>query len=669
MLSAETINKIAAGEVIVRPVSVVKELVENSIDAGAKKIAVTLEAGGKQSITVRDDGCGIAYKEVPLAFKRHATSKLSRLEDLEVLTSLGFRGEALSSVSAVSKVTITSKSLDEEMGSISEFEEGRLIDQRVCAYSGGTEIRIGDLFYNTPARRKHLARDQKEELLIKDLLNKLALSHPQIDFSLISRGKTIMDTTGAGSLLQVISLLYGENLSQNLIELEYENQPMLLKGFIGNLQTTRASREDQIFFINQRFIKSRALADAFEEAYSGYLMKNTHPLGIIFLDLPSRMLDVNIHPAKTEIKILNQSLIQILFRQGIREHLKKANLVVDIAEVVKAEQEEKPDFQPQVIQDSFIKKKEKLADEDISQSATDKRSTQPTSSASLTIPGEETQNSLYAKALKDKHIIEDSIIAKKDLVLPEIKIEDKAIPQAGCSNQIMEERINYQKSGQVQDSSDFIGQKPVSKNRLPRPDFLKMKLIGQLFDIYILLQSQDQVYLIDQHAAHEAFLTQEFESIFAGDHAIPSQQLLSPLTLKFRPKDKKAVVENLGLFKQMGFETEIFGEACLLVRSVPIILGETLELSFLEDFIAEYSGTGFAAWEDKNPLAEPIKNRLITMACKAAIKGGQALSESEIKVLLERLMELDNPFTCPHGRPIILRLKEYELMKLFKRVV
>lgn len=674
MLSAETINKIAAGEVIVRPVSVVKELVENAIDAGATKIAVKLIAGGKLLISVKDNGCGIAYKDVPLAFKRHATSKLSTLKDLDALSSLGFRGEALSSVAAVSKVTIISRSLDEEMGSISDFADGIMLDQRVCAYSPGTEIRIEELFYNTPARKKHLAKDQKEELLIRDLMQKLSLSHPEIAFSLMARDKSILDTTGADSLLQVISLQYGEKLSKNLVRLNYENQPMKLTGYIGNLQTMRSSREDQIFFINQRFVKSRALSEAFEEAYSGYLMKNNYPFGIIFLELPSRMLDVNIHPAKTEIKILNESLIKILFKQGIRDHLKKANLVVDVAEMVDSEPQTKREEEPQSVQKSFF------------EGATDEQEVDEKviiGAAKPQLVQDKSFKQLGADQLTIAHR-SDRLPDRQSVSANGINAVEKPLMHGGSdyllTDKIAERNLSYEKaesgreveiapSQELEETPSQEAQSDQAKSRLPRPDFTKMKCIGQLFNVYILLQFQDQLYLIDQHAAHEAFLTAELEKIFAETSAIPAQQLLTPLPLKFRPKDRKAIEDNLALFGKIGYEAESFGQDCLLIRSVPILLGQELDLSFLEDFISQYAGSGFSKWDDHHPLSEQIKSRLIMMACKAAIKGGQALSDDEIKILLKRLMTLDNPFTCPHGRPIILRLKEYELMKLFKRVV
>ncbi len=616
MLNPDTINKIAAGEVIIRPVSVVKELVENAIDAGATNINIHLEAGGKNMILVRDNGSGIAYNEVPLAFKRHATSKISKLDDLQTIDSLGFRGEALSSIAAVSKVTIITHAKDEEIGSISEFQNANLIHQRVSSFQRGTEIKIEDLFYNTPARRKHMEKDVKEELAIRDLLSKLVLSHPEISFELISRGKKMISTPGTSDLLKTIDLLYGQAISNHLIPLNYENKPMILKGAIGNLQMMRKTREDQIFFINNRYIKNRRLSEAFEDAYAGYLMKHQHPFGIIFIDLPGRMLDVNIHPAKTEIKILNESLIGLLFKQGIREHLKRANLIVDVA---KDWDSPSPELVIKDVSEPFIENYE------------------------------ESQRRLFYPSKE--------ILVRNNKFSPAIKNQELA----------------FFDSPKVEEGKEIISDKNkkdlLRPDLMARPDFLKMKIVGQLFNVYILLEGETEIFLIDQHAAHEAFLTHELERVFGDHKKIPSQGLMTPIPLKFRPKDMPDIERNIPLFKEIGYDCEVFGNDALLVRSVPILLGDPLDIEFLKMFILEYGTSDFEKWDKNNPLSEKLKARLITMACKAAIKGGQYLHQSEIKELLEDLMKLSNPFTCPHGRPIILKLKEYELMKLFKRVV
>lgn len=621
----DTINKIAAGEVIIRPVSVIKELVENAIDAGATRITVDIEAGGKNQMIVRDNGCGIAYHEVSLAFKRHATSKLTSIDDLETIESLGFRGEALSSVSAVARVQVTTCNDSEEVGSITLFEGGTLIDQRVCSYNHGTEMKVWDLFYNTPARRKHLEKDKKEEDLIRDLLEKLALSNPKVAFQVNSNGRSVLNTPGSGNFLDVISTLYGEKVASQLISIRFENSPMKLTGFIGDLTTMRSHREDQIFFINGRYVKNSHLSQALDSAYEGYTMKHQHPFGIVFIELPGRMLDVNIHPAKTEIKILNESLVMLLFKQGIRETLRNANLVVDIG--------------------GWENQKSKVEN----------------------IPNEKINDS---KELAKKMTNPDNFDLEKNQTMDKLKVnKDNSQIQNFSQTTLFEEKEMEQIA---EKSRLFKINDEVSTPRIQvaHPDFTKMKIVGQLFNTYILLEGVKEIYLIDQHAAHEAFLTQELEDVFDCGAVIPSQGLMAPMTLKIRPKDMERVLNTLETYKKLGYDCDVFGEESLIIRSVPVFLGEPQSSDLLKNLINEDLSEIEAVHREGQWLySSKIKDKIILMACKAAVKGGQTLTNQEMHGLLEGLMRLDNPFTCPHGRPIITRLREYELMKLFKRVV
>jgi len=625
MLNADTINKIAAGEVIIRPVSVIKELVENAIDAGATRVTVDIEAGGKNLMIVRDNGCGIAYNEVPLAFKRHATSKLSSIDDLESIESLGFRGEALSSVSAVARVQVTTCNETEEVGSTTIFEGGTLINQRVCSYGKGTEMKVWDLFYNTPARRKHLEKDKKEEGLIRDLLEKLALSNPGVAFQVNSNGRSVLSTTGSGNILDVVSTLYGGETASKLIPIHFENSPMKLTGLIGDLTTMRSHRDDQIFFINGRYVKNPRLSQALDGAYEGYIMKHQHPFGIVFLELPGRMLDVNIHPAKTEIKILNESLVMLLFRQGIRETLRNANLVVDIAVGSNESPLIEKTSMPKISEEKELHEKTPMSDD------SEQKRTKPSEKA-VGIPADLQTEIMFSGPLSQKKVNDQ--VAERTEVL---KTHD---PKSGA------------------------------KIRIAHPDFTKMKIIGQLFNTYILLEGIKEIYLIDQHAAHEAFLTRELESVFDHGTLIPSQGLMAPATIKIRPKDMPRVVNALDTYKKLGYDCDVFGEDSLIIRSVPVFLGEPQSSKLLESLINEEIFEIEEDHSDKQWLySSTIKDKIILMACKAAIKGGQTLSNQEIHRLLEDLMGLDNPFTCPHGRPVITKLQEYELMKLFKRVV
>ncbi|MGL4606907.1 MAG: DNA mismatch repair endonuclease MutL [Eubacteriaceae bacterium] len=630
MLNSETINKIAAGEVIIRPVSVIKELVENAMDAGATRITIELEAGGKNSMVVRDNGCGISYDEVPLAFKRHATSKLTRIEDLEKIVSLGFRGEALSSIAAVAKVQIKTSYKNEDIGSFTQFEGGELVNQRVSAYGMGTEIKVWDLFYNTPARRKHLEKDKKEEMIVRDLLEKLALSNPKIALTLIIDGKNVFSTFGTGLLIDVVSILYGEEIASRLIPVDYKNSPMTISGFIGDITTTRSHREDQIFFINGRYIKNSRLAQTFDDAYEGYMMKHKHPFGIVFLELPGNMLDVNIHPAKTDIKILNESLVLLLFKQGIRETLRNADLSVNVFSSKTKQKSEAEDV-------AFIESSSHV------QRFEDKGFQEP--------------------VIENSKINEKKRGEKKEEILT---FSEKPLPSPYEEKQEVIEKIMIRESKTL----EWYGEENKKKERIPRPDFTKMKIIGQLFQTYLLLEDQDEILLIDQHAAHEAFLTQELLEVFSLEKEMLSQLLLTPITVKLRPKELERVERGLPFYKKMGYQCDIFGENALIVRSVPILLGEPQNQELLIEIINEdIEADDLMEVTTKGIFSKEFKDRIISKACKAAVKGKQKLSSFEIQALLGALYETDNPYTCPHGRPIITKLKEYDLMKLFKRVV
>ncbi|WP_133965053.1 DNA mismatch repair endonuclease MutL [Eubacterium limosum] len=640
MLNNETINKIAAGEVIVRPVSVIKELVENAIDAESTRVSVAVEKGGKTSICVTDNGVGIAYNEVPLAFKRHATSKILKIEDLESIDTLGFRGEALSSISAIARVRITTKTAEEEIGSQSFFEGGAFINQRVCTYDRGTEIMVTDLFYNTPARQKHLQKDKNEEKLIRDILEKLSLSHPEISFTYVSDGREVFKTLGTGNLKDVIESLYGRDFFKGLRELNVENSPMRLGGYISDLTLTRSTREEQIFFINNRFVKNKSLSRAFEDAYEGYMMVHKHPVGIVFMDLPGRMLDVNIHPAKTEIQILNESLVSILFKQGIRDCLKAQNLVVDVSEVTAAPEPPEEAARPKIVEEavSFLSGESKnFTPVDEISKAQEDRSPAPQLPKTEAVP--------------------------QEAVSAEAERQTQKVPAAEKTEaHIPEPRPVFNETRPTADEMPGVAEPAPEYPRRKGPDFKNAKIIGQLFSTYILLEKGDEIIMLDQHAAHEAFLYQELKERFDQKSDFPAQSLMVPQPVEISVREADHFDELQPELMRYGFDCDLFGENTLMVRSVPIILGEPQDVSLLKAFI---EGRVYEDVSDPRNLIE----RIITMSCKGAVKGHQELSREEIETLLEGMSRLDNPYTCPHGRPIILKLREYELKKLFKRVV
>ena len=606
MLNEATINKIAAGEVILGPISVVKELVENSIDSGASYIQVEIENGGKKTIIIKDDGCGITFNEVPLAFSRYATSKISKVEELTQITTLGFRGEALSSLIAVAKVRVLTRDATEEVGSETIFEDGNMISQRVVNHSKGTMIFIEDLFKNLPARKKHMNKDSTEALKIQELMEKLAISHVNIRFSFKSNSKLVFQTVGDGSLKNVLSIIYGRNFVKNLISLDYTNEPMELKGYIGNINLMKNTKTDQLLFINGRYVRMPKLFSAFEEAYEGYIMQHKHPVGIIFLNLPPKMLDINIHPSKTNIAILNESLIKILFRQGIRQALTSSDLSINLGETNNDSQESRK----QIIEDKTQQTIENYLD--------------------------------YTDSLKN--IIEQ----KKDIPISDVPYEEtKEIPVK--QNKLMESNEVYSKP-----SINFSKKKTLNLSHA--------KIIGQLFSTYILLERGEDIVLIDQHAAHEARRYEELKLIHGDKRTVPIQILLNSIPLTTSKLNISRFNETSNILKKFGYDCEVFGNDSILVRSVPMILGEPQDphgvIEFLENNYSENKLGG-----------EELMERIILMSCKSAIKGNQHLTNDEILELMKKIEDLENPFTCPHGRPIILHLTKYELEKLFRRVV
>jgi DNA mismatch repair protein MutL len=626
MLDPHTIDQIAAGEVILRPVSVIKELVENAIDAGATRISVSVEGGGKKKMVIWDNGCGIPYNEVPLAFERHATSKLSTIGDLQQIQTLGFRGEALASVAAVARVQTTTRFETEEIGSETLFEGGKLINQRVCGHDRGTVMTVSDLFYNVPARQKHLGNAKTEAALVQDMMEKLAMSHPEIAVTYQSDGKRVFGTTGSGKLLEVLQSLLGRSFCDKLIPLDSQNEPMRLTGYIGDLSAMRGTRDLQFFFLNGRTVKNKGLSRSFEEAYTGYLMQHRHPVGVIFMELPGRFLDVNIHPAKTDIAILNQSLIDILFKQGIRETLRGSDLSIAIGDGGD---------------------EEASASDDAAQPA-------------------------EAAAPRQKPLEEQTAILPAQTRTPEVKKQPEAtavrkpasvskgsaLPYSAIQSDVSAEAEPVTR----EESAPFEKQEPSKIPPAGQVDFSNAQIIGQLFNTFILLEQGDEAILIDQHAAHEAMMYEELRDRFERREGFPSQQLMVPQPVKVEPRVIAAYETMAEELQRDGFDCDVFGDDTLMVRSVPVILGVPQEAELIAAFL---EGVTYDSEQEKDRQIQ----RIITMSCKAAVKGNQHLSGAEIRALLKQMTDMDNPYTCPHGRPVIFHLKKYELEKLFKRVV
>ena len=712
MLSPSTVDKIAAGEVILRPVSVVKELCENAFDAGASHIEIEVEKGGKRLIRIADDGIGIRYNEVPLAFQRHATSKISFPDDLDVLTTLGFRGEALSSIAAVAEVELTTRFREEEIGSRTIFSGGVCLNHAVAAYDRGTEVRVSDLFADVPVRSKYLRKDDEEETQIRRTAERLALSHPEVAITYISDGKKIFRTPGTGDLHAAAGAVLGRSIAKNLHPFRADNEPMKLYGLIGDLELRRSHRGLQIFFVNGRCVKSPVLTRAYEQAWEGLLMKHQYPAGIICLELPPKMLDVNIHPQKTEIRILNETLAVLLFRQGIRNALKDLDLTTGEAGNTASDPQNRPAAEDsrnytavqigstvRALRGSEIVplEDENSDSEKTETEASPKReATEEQTAAAFAKPVDldallsepepdapwiskyfpeekaaETESEYQGGAGRQKPSEEDTVripAAASSAGSPET---DDGIPENGTApissgatggGAVFEtDEADRRETESAEEAYErILAAYGPHRRRLDRPDLTKLKVAGRLFNTYILLEDRDTLLMIDQHAAHEAMLFEEFRQIFSKRTGFPMQSLMIPRQIAISKQEAEAFEKHVAQIRSFGFDAELFGEDRVAVRAVPVILGEPQDAGMILPVIALF---------DSGTDAEQGLDRIITMSCKAAVKGGQNLTDAEIRRLTEGLMELDNPYTCPHGRPVIMKLNEHELRKLFKRIV
>lgn len=610
VLDHETAAKIAAGEVITDPGAVIKELVENSIDAGSSRIDISILDGGKKEITVMDNGSGIMSEEVSLAFERHATSKIHRLEDLYELNSLGFRGEALASIAAISKVSLKTQSRKEDLGSYVRIHSDKTHMIR-RSFSPGTSISVEELFYNTPARLKHM---KKSNELSKDIIvlgENLALSHPDISFSLRVDGKSILKTPGDDNLHNCIYSIFGSEFGDSLISMDYENKPLEISGFLGKSNYTKSTRKYQYVYINNRYIKDAKISRAIEEAYENSIMINQHPVFIVNIRIPPHMLDVNVHPSKTKIKILNESLIFLLIKDGIRKTLRDKATVKEIA--------------PKI---------EKIYSED-------KSIVQQEMTPLLT---QETANKIEVLPKK----VTEKDIASKDISTGQVKEKDLFLP-------IKEEK---QKSKVVENHS--VAAKKTKDSQEFADYFKHTSLVGQLFHTYILFEGEDYILLMDQHAAHERVLFENLCEKLKNKDKI-TQQII-PLTMKLPPSDYALLINTIDVFQNIGFELDEFGDNTICLRGVPIFSNKVQDSSLLLDILQEV---------DKKvdiKKVDAFEELVIRLACKKAIKANKKLSPQEITSLIDSLIACDYPFTCPHGRPILVKLTKYEFEKQFKRI-
>lgn len=630
VLENSLINKIAAGEVIERPASVVKELIENSIDAGADSITIEIKEGGINLIKVTDNGVGIKKEEIKTAFLRHATSKIEKFDDLESILTLGFRGEALSSIASVSQVEVISKTKDEQLGNKVEIYGGKIINEQNIAANEGTTFIMRNLFFNTPARRKFLKKPSTESGYISDIINKTALGHPEISFKYINNNNVIIHTTGKNDLKETVLCIYGKSVCKKMIEINYKKDNYIINGLIAKPEMNRANRSYENFYINGRYVKSYTVNSAAEEAYKGKLLTGKFPIFVINMSIPANTVDVNVHPSKLEVRFENENLIYKMIYDTLNNALKNENLIpnVELDNKEIRELNNKKSFVNEIFNDNIYNKS------DIK--------------GQYNFENERKNNIVLGEPCKnDINFNENNVL----LDSPEIKIFKK-------SSYLNENIPNIKKHNDVSFPKEVIVHQSSS---LKENFFNNYKIIGQLFNTYWIVEQNNSMYLIDQHAAHERVLYEDIVNKVKNEEIV-SQRLLQPAVVNISEKEMQVIENNKNLLESFGFEIEILNFNACAIKSVPFIFKGPFDSGLFLDIIDML--------QDKNieSIYDIKLDSLASISCKAAVKGNNKLSYIEAKALIERILKIENPFTCPHGRPTIIEINKYEIEKKFKRI-
>lgn len=665
VLDEHIANQIAAGEVVERPASIVKELVENAIDAGSNKIDIAIEDGGLKSISVKDNGSGIAPDDCLIAFERHATSKIATGNDLFQIRSLGFRGEALPSIAAVSKLECISSAQSDGLGRRVVIEGGSLILNEDTAASQGTHIRVTDLFYNTPARLKYMKTIQTELTHISNYIYRLSLAHPAISFTFSHQGKVLLQTLGKGDLLQVIAAIYGAAIARQMIPAEGESLDYKLTGFIGKPEATRANRFGMSVIINGRYIQNFALAKAIMNAYHTLLPINRYPMAVLDIEMAPSLLDVNVHPSKLEVRFSKEQELLQFIEETIKEtlqqhvHIPRGTIKQPSAQVHEQLQWSPPPVERSSQQQATDRyQPPKQGD---MKAATSKQAELEMSSArelASTQPGDrndklEAQQWNRTQQPGDRDEKLEAQQSRQTFTQQQRRSSYNGSQQQGSGRlERMPEEVN-------EAMSQFLTAPQASEQR--KHTFPELHPIGQMHGTYIIAQNEDGLYLIDQHAAHERIFYEIFYNKFGSDLQY-SQDLLVPITLEFTPSESAIIQSHLALFEQVGVKLSLFGKHSFIVRSYPHWFVQGEEKAMIEEMVEWVIAEGKGI-----DVAKMREQFAITCACKAAIKANQHLSMAEIEALLHQLAQCKNPYTCPHGRPIMISYSNYELAKMFKR--
>ena len=736
LLDDLTINKIAAGEVIERPASVIKEMVENSIDAGANNITVEIKNGGISYIRVSDNGKGIAPDDLEIAFERHATSKIRKAEDLDVVTSMGFRGEALASIAAIANVEMTSKTESQDTGYKITVEAGNILDKQEVGCQTGTTIVVQNLFFNTPVRYKFLKKDYTEAGYIEDVITRIALVNPNIAIKLINTGKTVIQTNGNGDMKSVIYSIYGKDVATGILPVDYTYEDIEITGVIGKPEIARSNRSNQLFFVNKRYIKDKMLTAATEQAYKGLIPIGKYGFVVLNINMNPSKVDVNVHPAKLEVRFEEENKIFQSIYHAIKNTLLKSELVanteksvqkepslldtkglfdfrknetkkieqyndeeskiktnvgqvehgentsninigqggpVNTADILEQLKKMKEDLQKQIenkpkidveVQENLQKQPEKDNEEELEKEQE-----------------EEKQNIEGILPVETKQNVEETVVTETK---PEEKLEE-------IKEQIKElENINYEETTPQDFNTMYeklFGRKPIENEQLPeeqpkenkntavdlindnisvfeqREEYKKpiYKFIGIAFNTYIIIEMDKEMYIIDQHAAHERIMYEKVKKNYYSESSKDSQMLLLPDVITLTHKEMEIAKDNMDLFKNAGFSLEEFGENTIKLTGVPTVC---LDIDNKELFLETLDEINTIARTAKQEKEERF---IATVACKAAVKANMVLDKAEVENLMDKLLELPNPFTCPHGRPTAIKMSKYDIERKFAR--
>lgn len=681
LLDQITIDKIAAGEVIERPASVVKELVENAIDAGATAVVVEIEDGGISMMRITDNGCGIEAEQVRKAFLRHSTSKIRSADDLMSISSLGFRGEALSSIAAVSQVELITKTKENVFGTRYVIEGGKEKSLEETGAPNGTTFIIRQLFYNTPARRKFLRTAMTEASHVSDLVTRLALSHPEISFQFINNKQNKLHTSGNGKMKDVIYHIYGREIANNLLPLSFQKNGVKLEGFLGKPLISRGNRNFENYFVNGRYIRSTIIAKGIEDAYKDYTMQHKYPFVSIRFQIDPSTVDINVHPTKMELRFSNQQEIYNIIYEAVRMGLTERELIPEVTIPEPKLPEVKPNPTPAPAPSpTSVQQKRVVVPNVVREEKPKYESRTEDKNLDYFMKKMKERVTSYHNQNSHAEVMDRNAVSKKAIATDKIKVAINNRKTEEKTERVLVEKVKkpectLEKEVPKTESAPFLRvDKPVSKKNneqlnLFEEEFVKKEvkqeytIIGQVFDTYWLIEYKESLYIIDQHAAHERVL---YERTLKGmkNREYTSQYLSPPIILSLTMQEATLLETYKDKFTSIGFEIEPFGGDEYAVSAIPDNLFGIAKKELLMEMLDALS-------EDLSPniASNMIDEKIASMSCKAAVKGNSRLSMKEVDALINELLSLENPYHCPHGRPTIIAMTKRELEKKFKRII